>query len=106
FPGSRVTVDGARAGSRGPLIQERIPMPSKDSGYFNKLVRKLTSDTGELDADELSERSRADGASRACDCRTGESVTVLGRIRSVELGPEPDAATLKAELFEDRKSNV
>lgn len=75
-------------------------MPAKDSGYFNKLVRKLTSDVGELDADDLSERSQAGGASRACDCRTGETVTVLGRIRSVEFGPETDAATLKAELFD------
>lgn len=75
-------------------------MPSKDSGYFNKLVRKLTSDVGELDADDLSERARVGGAMRACDCRAGETVTVLGRIRSVELGPDSNAATLKAELFD------
>jgi len=75
-------------------------MPAKDSGYFNRLVRKLTSDVGELDAEDLSERARAGGASRACDCRTGESVTVLGRIRSVELCPATAAATLQAELFD------
>lgn len=75
-------------------------MPAKDSGYFNKLVRKLTSDVAELDADDLSERAAAGGAQRACDCHLGESVTVLGRLRSVELCPDTETATLKAELFD------
>lgn len=75
-------------------------MPAKDSGYFSKLVRKLTSDVAELDAEDLSEQAQAGGAQRACDCRLGQSVTVLGRIRSVELCPDTDTATLKAELFD------
>ena len=55
-------------------------MSAKDGGYFSRLVRKLTSDVDELDADDLSERSEAGGARRACDCRSGEEVTVLGRL--------------------------
>ena len=75
-------------------------MSAKDGGYFRRLVRKLTSDVEDLDADEMSMRSDAEGAQRACDCRSGEEVTVLGRLRSVELCPTNEAATLQAELFD------
>ena len=75
-------------------------MSAKDGGYFCRLVRKLTSDVEELDADEMSMRSGAEGAQRACDCRSGEEVTVMGRLRSVELCPTNEAATLEAELFD------
>ncbi|SFQ60788.1 hypothetical protein SAMN05421810_110185 [Amycolatopsis arida] len=75
-------------------------MSAKDGGYFSRLVRKLTSDVDVLDADDLSQRSAAGGARRACDCRSGEEVTVLGRLRSVELCPSSEAATLEAELFD------
>ncbi len=75
-------------------------MSAKDGGYFSRLVRKLTSDVEDLDADEMSMRSGAEGAQRACDCRSGEEVTVLGRLRSVELCPTNEAATLEAELFD------
>ncbi|WP_328458732.1 MULTISPECIES: OB-fold nucleic acid binding domain-containing protein [unclassified Amycolatopsis] len=75
-------------------------MSAKDGGYFSRLVRKLTSDVEDLDADEMSMRSDAEGAQRACDCRSGEEVTVMGRLRSVELCPTNEAATLEAELFD------
>jgi RecG-like helicase len=75
-------------------------MSAKDGGYLSRLVRKLTSDVEDLDADELSKKSEASGARRACDCRSGEEVTVLGRLRSVELCPTNEAATLQAELFD------
>ena len=75
-------------------------MSAKDGGYFSRLVRKLTSDVEDLDADEMSMRSGAEGAQRACDCRSGEEVTVMGRLRSVELCPTDEAATLEAELFD------
>lgn len=75
-------------------------MSAKDGGYFSRLVRKLTSDIEQLDADDLSEKSEAGGAQRACDCRCGDEVTVLGRLRSVELCPASEVATLEAELFD------
>ncbi|MFF5989056.1 MULTISPECIES: OB-fold nucleic acid binding domain-containing protein [Prauserella] len=75
-------------------------MSAKEGGYFSRLVRKLTSDIEQLDADDLSEKSEAGGAQRACDCRSGEEVTVLGRLRSVDLCPASEAATLEAELFD------
>jgi hypothetical protein len=72
----------------------------KGDGYWRRLVRRLTSDVEDLDADDLSEQAEAGGAQRACDCRSGQEVTVLGRLRSVELSPRDAAATLEAELFD------
>ena len=75
-------------------------MATTGDGRWRRLVRRLTSDVEELDADDLSEQVDAVGAQRACDCRSGEEVTVLGRLRSVELRPRDAAATLEAELFD------
>jgi hypothetical protein len=72
----------------------------KGDGYWRRLVRKLTSEVEDLDADDLSEQAEAGGAQRACDCRSGQEVTVLGRLRSVELSPRDAACTLEAELFD------
>jgi hypothetical protein len=72
----------------------------KGDGYWRRLVRRLTSEVADLDADDLSEQAEASGAQRACDCRSGQEVTVLGRLRSVELSPRDAAATLEAELFD------
>jgi hypothetical protein len=60
----------------------------------------LTTDVSELDADDLSRNAVAVGAIRACDCKSGQEVTVLGRLRSVELCPRDAAATLEAELYD------
>jgi hypothetical protein len=70
------------------------------SGYWRRLVKRLTSDVTELDADDLSREAEAVGAVKACDCKSGEEVTVLGRLRSVELCPRDAAATLEAELYD------
>jgi len=72
----------------------------KEGGYWRRLVRRLTTEVEDLDADDLSEQAEASGAQRACDCRSGQEVTVLGRLRSVELCPRDAAATLEAELFD------
>lgn len=75
-------------------------MSNTGDGYLRRLVRRLTSDVGELDADDLSERSQASGAQRACDCQCGQEAVVLGRLRSVGLAPKVSAPTLEAELFD------
>ncbi|MDQ4094027.1 MAG: OB-fold nucleic acid binding domain-containing protein [Actinomycetota bacterium] len=69
-------------------------------GYWRRLVRRLTTDTSELDADDLSRRVEQTGARRASECTSGEAVTVLGRLRSVEHCPRAAVATLEAELFD------
>ena len=75
-------------------------MSSAAPGYWRRLVRRLTIDTSELDADELSGRVEQAGARRASECCSGEAVTVFGRLRSVELCPREAVATLEAELFD------
>lgn len=75
-------------------------MSSSGGGYWQRLVRRLTSDTAELDADDLTSKADKSGAQRACDCQSGEEVTVLGRLRSVELCPRDAVATLEAELYD------
>jgi len=69
-------------------------------GYWRRLVRQLTSDASELDAEDLSRRVELSGARRASECSCGEAVTVLGRLRSVEHCPRAATATLEAELFD------
>lgn len=75
-------------------------MASTEAGYFRRLARRLTTDVAELDADEISQTAEAAGARRACDCSRGEEVTVLGRLRSVEVSPKTAEASLQAELFD------
>lgn len=75
-------------------------MSSAAPGYWRRLVRRLTIDASELDADDLSRRVSQSGARKASECTCGEAVTVLGRLRSVELCPRAAVATLEAELFD------
>ncbi|MBV9143485.1 MAG: OB-fold nucleic acid binding domain-containing protein [Pseudonocardiales bacterium] len=69
-------------------------------GYWRRLVRQLTSDVLDLDAQDLSRQVEQSGARRASECNSGQAVTVLGRLRSVEHRPKAAVATLEAELFD------
>ena len=73
---------------------------SSTGGYLRRMIRKLTSDAAELDADDLTRKAEQSGATRAADCACGQEVTVLGRLRSVELCPRAAVASLEAELFD------
>jgi hypothetical protein len=75
-------------------------MTSTDGGAFRRMLRRLTSDVDALDADDLSEGSVKSGAQRASECACGQEVTVFGRLRSVEFGPQDAEASLEAELFD------
>jgi RecJ-like exonuclease len=75
-------------------------MGPSDGGLFKRIIRKLTSDVEDLDADELSRDTERAGAQRACDCRCGDEVTVVGRLRAVEICPQDAVASLEAELFD------
>ncbi len=72
----------------------------KDDSAFRRMLRKLTSDVDELDAENLSGDVERSGAQRADMCACGQEVTVLGRLRSVEYGPRDATASLEAELFD------
>ena len=75
-------------------------MGNTDGSAFRRMLRKLTSDVEELDAENLSGDAERSGAQRASECACGQEVTVLGRLRSVEYGPQDATATLEAELFD------
>lgn len=75
-------------------------MSGANPGYWRRLVRQLTSDATELDAEDLCRRVEQSDARRASDCSCGQAVTVLGRLRSVEHCPRAAVATLEAELFD------
>ena len=75
-------------------------MGGTERGGLKRMLRKLTSDVEELDAENLSGDAERSGAQRADMCSCGQEVTVLGRLRSVEYGPQDAAATLEAELFD------
>ena len=83
--------DAGWAGSR---------MGSTDAGAFRRMLRRLTSEVDELDADDLSEDAEQAGAQRAAECACGQEVTVFGRLRSVEFCPQDADASLEAELFD------
>ncbi|HWM01947.1 MAG TPA: OB-fold nucleic acid binding domain-containing protein [Actinophytocola sp.] len=74
--------------------------PRRGRGPLRRLVKRLTSDIDQLDADDLSDNVEAIGARKACDCRSGDLVTVIGRVRSVELSPRDSVPRLEAELFD------
>lgn len=75
-------------------------MGGNEGGTFRRMLRKLTSDVEVLDADDLSEDVVHEGAQRASECACGQEVTVFGRLRSVEFGPQNANASLEAELFD------
>jgi hypothetical protein len=64
------------------------------------MLRRLTSDVDELDAEDLSEDAERSGAQPAAECKFGQEVTVFGRLRSVEFCSHDADATLEAELFD------
>jgi hypothetical protein len=75
-------------------------MGKTDGGTFRRMLRKLTSDVDELDAENLSGDAERAGAQRADRCSCGQEVEVLGRLRSVEYGSQDAAASLEAELYD------
>jgi hypothetical protein len=75
-------------------------MGGTDGGAFRRMLRRLTSEVDELDADDLSEDSERSGAQWAAECACGQEVTVFGRLRSVEFCPQDAEASLEAELFD------
>jgi hypothetical protein len=75
-------------------------MGGTDGGAFRRMLRRLTSDVEVLDADDLSEGAERSGAQRAVECASGQEVTMLGRLRSVEFRPQDAEASMEAELFD------
>ena len=75
-------------------------MASTDGGAFRRMLKRLTSDVDTLDAVDLTADVDRSGGRRASECACGDEVEVLGRLRTVEFGPQDADASLEAELFD------
>lgn len=67
-------------------------------------LRRLTADDEVVEADELSSEVDASGCQPAASCGRGDPVTIIGRLRAVDLRPTDDLATLVAELYDGTDS--
>ena len=94
------SIDRWQRGVRARL--PRIPCPPGGlmSTSVGRWFRKITTDDEVMEADQLSSESTASGCQRASECWQGQSVAVLGRLRSVDLRPTDALATLNAELWD------
>ena len=64
-------------------------------------MRRLTSESTEADAEDLSSDVAADTAACAAgDCHQGQKVMLLGRLRCVDLNPSSGVPSLTAELYD------
>ncbi|HWE90284.1 MAG TPA: OB-fold nucleic acid binding domain-containing protein [Pseudonocardiaceae bacterium] len=79
-------------------------MSTTTSGYWRRLMTKLSGDADELETDDLSRGAEPVAATPARDCQCGVEATVRGRVRSVEVCPHDEAATVQAELYDGTES--
>lgn len=70
------------------------------AGYLKRLTRRLTEDLDQLDAEEISEQSRATGAQQAKDCCRGDEVTMRGELRSVQTCSKTTKTGVIAEFYD------
>ena len=76
------------------------PVPGRPPGWMRRLVRRLTVDNEELDAEDLQGDVDRAGAKLVARCGPGEPVVVTGRLRSVVYTPKETVPTVDAELFD------
>lgn len=71
------------------------------AGSIGRWFHRFTADDAAVDADELSsDVDAAAGCQRAAGCWQGQRVTLIGRLRAVDLRPTEALATLVAELYD------
>lgn len=67
---------------------------------FKKVVRTLTAENQELDAEQLQDEVTKEGATTVARCGDRVPVTVLGTIRAVTIRPRAGVPALEAELYD------
>lgn len=70
------------------------------NGVFRRTLRRLSTDTRELDAEELQGDVSECGATPVGSCPAREQVCVAGTLQSVKLCPRGGVPTLTAELYD------
>jgi len=69
-------------------------------GWLSRVVRRLTEDAQELDAEDLRGDVAVTGAKPVARCGQAEPVVVTGRLRSVVYTPRETVPTVDAELYD------
>jgi hypothetical protein len=67
---------------------------------FSKALRSLTTETEELDAENLKKQAVESGALTVADCGDRVPVTVAGTIRAMTIRPRAGVPALEAELYD------
>lgn len=67
---------------------------------FRKVVRSLTAETQELDAEDLQQEAVESGATNVADCCDRMPVTVFGTVRALTIRPRAGVPALEAELYD------
>ena len=73
---------------------------SPSEGRLRRAVRRLTAETGELDAEELQRRGEEAGATPVRKCADRAPVTVFGTVRAITIRPRAGVPALEAELYD------
>jgi hypothetical protein len=74
------------------------------STRIGQWLKKLATDDETVDAKVLSSEVDASGCQHAAGCWQGQRVTIIGRLRAVDLRPTDALATLVAELYDGTDS--
>lgn len=75
-------------------------MSSQGSGFLGQLGRRLTETLERGDADELETMARVAGVDHIAECRCGQKVQVLGRVRTVTYGSATSELGVTAEVID------
>lgn len=70
------------------------------STSLGRWLRRLTAEDSAVEAAELSSEIKTSGCQAAVACGRGQQVSLIGRLRAVELRPTEAVATLVAELYD------
>lgn len=81
----------------GAHSEPHDPPPRKS---FRKLLHRMTSSRGELEAEELQEETEEAGGTPIRSCAERQRVSVCGTLRTVTLQPRGGVPAVEAELYD------
>lgn len=70
------------------------------TGWWGKVVHRLTADDDELEAEDLQRAARAEGATPIQGCQDHEAACVAGTIRSVTVRNRSGAPSVEVEIYD------
>jgi hypothetical protein len=69
-------------------------------GVLRRAVRRITSETDEIEAEDLQRKSESEGGTPVAHCPEREPVTIIGTVRSLTFRPRAGAPALEVELYD------